>query len=149
MLCRQETRIRAGSTFGMVIEATKTHTVLGEGVEMGCMNLPAIAPKIRPPRIIRHNQDDVGLPSGLPGSVRPRFGAPNRSRKEHHHERRERRERGFENRFHPMAYFEARGTARVRSPGSKSRAPLPTLSKSPSSSRAHSMRFIIDSTTFG
>ena len=54
-----------GVTLGGVVELGETQPALGQPVEVGSLDFPAIAPDIRVAHVIDHDEDDVG-----PGPVR-------------------------------------------------------------------------------
>ncbi len=47
-------------TFGGIVELPEAHTVIGQRIKIGRLNLRPIAPDIGPAHIIDHNQHNIG-----------------------------------------------------------------------------------------
>ena len=69
-----EQRGAGGAATAGVVKLGEANPVLGESVEMGCLNFPAIASDVGPAHVIRHDEDDVGLFWGGVGCCRDQHG---------------------------------------------------------------------------
>jgi len=45
---------------GGVVELGEAQTVLGQTIEMGCLDFPAVATKVGIPHVVRHDQQNIG-----------------------------------------------------------------------------------------